>query len=668
MAGLCYDAGMLRKATTAATTIIYPALLVCRWAGRLAEGVGLVGLLALAGLLRLGWPGVNSYGFDEARVSLLALQMARRGEIATVGISSSAGVPNFPALVWIMALPYALSPDPLVATLFVASLGVLAVAGVWYLARAAWGPWAALAAGLLMASSPFAVLYARSIWGQNLLPPLAVLWAVAGVASVRRGGGWALALHLFISGLAGQVHYAGLALLPASAFLLLRSGLWRRWRPLLAGGALAALLALPFFYSLWSSAPQLQATLRSLAGRAARLDLSALKHWLEVAVGANWEWLPLGPGWRWPQSFAWAQWGARLTMGALAGSGLLWLARSHLTGSRKPVRSDPMAMLVLAWALAVPAVFLYHSTPVYHQYQVMALPALCLAAGALVGAAPRRARWLLVGLVMAISLVQAAALGRSLDVIARRLSPGGLGTPLLYPRAAARSLMDGRPVLVHAYSDQPEFDADAAGFGVLFWGYPCRVIDGRSALLLPPEGQSAYLLAVYAGLPAWREAVAAGLGPVRELPRREGEEPYLAMEVDGSPPPGFVPVEPVSLANGARLRGWRTSWIDSRLQVATWWEIAGPLRSDRYHQFNHLRGPGAGEPLAVRDGPVSSAAWQVGDTLITWAEFEVAGPGPYWVDVGMYTYPQVERVPVLGREGDPLAPIRLGPVEGPPGR
>ena len=58
----------------------------------------------------------------------------------------------------------------------------------------------------------------------------------------------------------------------------------------------------------------------------------------------------------------------------------------------------------------------------------------------------------------------------------------------------------------------------------------------------------------------------------------------------------------------------------------------------------------------------------MGDTLITWAEFEVAGPGPYWVDVGMYTYPQVERVPVLGREGDPLAPIRLGPVEGPPGR
>jgi len=29
------------------------------------------------------------------------------------------------------------------------------------------------------------------------------------------------------------------------------------------------------------------------------------------------------------------------------------------------------------------------------------------------------------------------------------------------------------------------------------------------------------------------------------------------------------------------------------------------------------------------------------------------------VDVGMYTWPEVARVPVLDRPGDPLAPIRL---------
>jgi 4-amino-4-deoxy-L-arabinose transferase-like glycosyltransferase len=45
------------------------------------ELAGLALVLALAAVLRLGWPGVNSFGYDEARVSQLALQMARDGSI-----------------------------------------------------------------------------------------------------------------------------------------------------------------------------------------------------------------------------------------------------------------------------------------------------------------------------------------------------------------------------------------------------------------------------------------------------------------------------------------------------------------------------------------------------------------------------------------------------------
>ena len=40
------------------------------------EWLSLALVLALAALLRLGWQGINSFGFDEARVSLLALEMA----------------------------------------------------------------------------------------------------------------------------------------------------------------------------------------------------------------------------------------------------------------------------------------------------------------------------------------------------------------------------------------------------------------------------------------------------------------------------------------------------------------------------------------------------------------------------------------------------------------
>jgi hypothetical protein len=100
---------------------------------RVLEGAALAGTLALAALLRLGWPGVNLWDFDQALVSLLSLRMARQG------MPSSTSLPNFPATIWIFALPYSISTDLLVASLFVGVLGMLAVLGVWWLARRAWG-------------------------------------------------------------------------------------------------------------------------------------------------------------------------------------------------------------------------------------------------------------------------------------------------------------------------------------------------------------------------------------------------------------------------------------------------------------------------------------------------------------------------------------------------
>ena len=191
------------------------------------ELLGLALVLALAGFLRLGWPGVNSFGFDEARVSLLALEMAREGEISSVGIPSSAGVPNPPLFVWLMAFPFALSRDPLFATLCVAAFSSLAVVPLWSMARRAWGPWAALTAGLLYASAPYGVLYSRSIWSQDLMAPLAILWAWLGLRALNTRHGLALALHIALAGLAWQVHYSGAALIPVTAYLLVRFRLWR---------------------------------------------------------------------------------------------------------------------------------------------------------------------------------------------------------------------------------------------------------------------------------------------------------------------------------------------------------------------------------------------------------------------------------------------------------
>lgn len=268
-------------------------------------------------------------------------------------------------------------------------------------------------------------------------------------------------------------------------------------------------------------------------------------------------------------------------------------------------------------------------------------------------------------LLLAATLIQAASYSQALSAIAVRLTPGGLGTPLRYPREAARALQDGERVVVHVHGDQADVDGDAAAFCVLLWGYPAQIVDGRSALLIPVANADhpPHLLMTFVDLPAWGELAASGIaGREERFPRREGEPPFAAFTVQGVNTDLFQPVALQTLANGAQLLGWRARVLGDKWRISCLWRIVGPLVPGRYHQFNHLRISTDGDPLAIRDAPVSSAAWQVGDTLITWADFDrPAASGSFWLDVGMYSYPQMERSAVLGRPGDPLAPIRLGP-------
>jgi 4-amino-4-deoxy-L-arabinose transferase-like glycosyltransferase len=636
---------------------------------RLAAPVSLILPLSLAALLRLGWPGVNLFDFDQARVSLLALRMARLGEFARLGMQSSTSVPNFPAAIWIFALPYRFSTDPVLPSLFVGALGVLAVAGVWWLAHRTWGTGAAFVAALLFAASPFAVFYSRDIWSQDLLSPLAVLWAIAGVVGVARRKAWAVMLHVFLAGFAFQVHYAGIALVPASLWLVWRYRLWRQWRAVAAGGALAALCALPFVYTVWCCAPSVRADLQKVFQQPSLFDLGALRLLAQMAAGVGWERLLLGPEWKWDGPLAAGLWVAQIASGALAGLGLLALLRQVWRDLRRDPREHDwrsvLASLMLGWVASAPLVFLSHKTQVYEQYLLTALPALFLMAGSV---APlvrsRTARAVVVAAALVVAVPQAVAFGQGIGVVGRERTPGGVGAPLLYPRAVARALMDGPRVVVHAYGDQPEFYGEVGMFHVLMWDYAHQVVDGRSVLLVPPADQPAHLLAVSPELPMWEEAQAIGLsGDVRQLPRREGELPYVILDVDGFSLEGFQPLDPpLSLASGAQLRGWRVRAAADRLRFTTWWTIAGPVAPGEFHQFNHLRGSQSPDSLSVHDAPVSSQAWQAGDTLITWADFDrPSQSGPFYMDVGMYTWPGVERSPVLDRPEDSLAPITLGP-------
>ena len=365
-----------------------------------------------------------------------------------------------------------------------------------------------------------------------------------------------------------------------------------------------------------------------------------------MGVGVGWEWFLLGGEWRWSTGRAAALTAAGVAAGVLLTAGAVGLAR-RLWRRGAGEAPQPLDILLPAWLLSAPLLFLGHLTPAYHQYQLAALPALYALAG--YGATLFR-RWrgwrpAAVAAAIGVAAVQGAAFAEGLVVVSERLTPGGIGTPLAYPRAAVRALGGGE-VVVHAHGDDPATVGDVAGFRALLWGRAHRVVDGRAVLLVPAAGEGARLLFTYGDLAAWGLVDDLDLPGERVAhPRRAGEPPYLSLTPDGAEAAGLIPVPtPQPLANGAALTGWRLEPGDGDCASSRVGRSGSGAEGVRYHQFHHLRTRAEGEPDAVHDVPLSSAAWRAGDTLYVVADLPAPPAAPHWVEVGMYTYPDVTRV------------------------
>jgi hypothetical protein len=605
------------------------------------EWLALAAILLLAGALRFGWSGVSSFAWDEANLSLDALRTARGGQIALAGQPSSVAIPFFPASVYAFAIPYALSPDPLVAVGFVSALSLLTVFGVWALGRAMLAsPGAGLLAALFLAASPYAVLYGRSIWQPNLLPPLALAWLATAWRAVTAQDRRALALHVFLGGAVVQVHFAGAALAAGTAVLFLIHRWWRQPLPAAIGAAGALILALPYGVFLARS-PEILARYADVLGGETRYNAVGFENALKLALG--WDWSYLGGGIDDPT-------GRSLALSALAGI-LLAIGAAGL--ARRGIDRRARA-LILAALLASPLFFIRHSTPVLPHYQLVALPALAMVIGAgwRTGIVGRAA---VVGVVL-LAATWTAQLAQVLSRASVERPPNSaLSSILNEPRGAVSAI--GDPVIVHLHGDDPRIEGEAAVFSALLWGRPHRIVNGTVLLVLPPE--PATIFTTLAPFQAWEELESGGL--VRErasFPRRAGALPFEAARYDGAAlPAGFIRVDPVPFADGTTLLGWKVRWVGPRLRVSTLWR-AGELAQDvTVQQFHHLRTPDGldGAPFMGSDVPLALHTWQPGDRAVVMADFFAVPPGEYLLDIGHYMLPAMLRV--QGEGGDA---VRLG--------
>ena len=157
--------------------------------------------------------------------------------------------------------------------------------------------------------------------------------------------------------------------------------------------------------------------------------------------------------------------------------------------------------------------------------------------------------------------------------------------------------------------------------------------------------------------------------PVEELteeriPLRENARSFRFYYWPGGEPaiPNMQPLPggPRTWTNGAQLVGYRLAGDLHPGGTIHWtlvWRVAQtPTEDTQYHWFNHLLDE-QDQICGQNDGPsFLSTYWRTGDTILNWFDLQIppdAQPSKYTMRVGMYTYPALENVPVLGTDGVP---------------
>ena len=619
--------------------------------------VAVLVILLLAAFLRLGQTGIVEFKRDEATLSRLALDFAQSGEIPLLGIGSSVGYPNAPINVYLLAIPYAVSDNPLIATLFIAFLNIIAVALLWRMTYRYFGASTAFIAGILYAASPWAVIYSRKIWAQDMLAPFVILTVFTGLLGFLEGKRWAQVLHLPLLALTVQIHFGAVSLIPVTGVMLVLA--WRRVRwVFVVGTVVAGLVSLPYLYGLYDADLLSIAALRdSLASgnaeeaeRTRELSSTALDHaWFSVA-GTNLHSLA-GPDAF--QSYLdsvpdytplFELLPIILVVTLLGGSVLAW--RRH----------DAKWGVWVAWVVVPVLTFVYTWAEPQPHYMIPMLPAAYIVIGAgLVAVVEAVARDRIVGRavlvvgVMSFALVQTAVFRDLLGFLDVNHTDGGFGTPLHYQLDVRQHVLDADTarVIVVSEGTSPQFDEGPAVWDVLLDAVPQVDFLAPEHLWLESSQPAALLVTSAVSLENDWFTPISSQPDIATFPARADESAYhfwpqFAVELSVA----WQPVR-AAYANGVALEAW--SLADEVLTLR--WRVPAGQADTLPIIFAHGISP-AGERIQQVDLPfLAESAWQAGDVVYFKAPFTQSGLSE--LRIGLYTLQDTtfSNIPLVDEQG-----------------
>ena len=583
-------------------------------------------IVALAAAMRFGRGDVVEYFHDDAMLATLALELANGLRFPLTGILSSTGIPNSPVSVYLLAIPFAQSSDPAFVIHTVMLWNVIGVVLLWLIARRYCGGRIALIAGMLYAVNPWAILFSRKIWAQELHTPIilfGLLLLLYGYWESHDGRlrkhcvylAQAFSMPILLIGL--QFHFASVPLL-----LLIPIGLWLGRERVFAGAfvagvAMSLIVILPYGIGLTQTLALDPARIsdafdRSLE-RAAELSPASLNTIVQLATGGGLE-----------------HWLAHDQAEELA---LRYTPLRHFNLTLLPIlfigiaavykSSRAFALMLLIWALLPSLLLTVEWTPVHAHYFIPSIPALALLIGyggdCLLRLSAQRRQvqivfWLSFALLLAL-LAQSWIV--SMNYVAdKHVEYPGFTTPLskLSPLRERLSAFDD--VVIVAGGMSWNLHHEVARWDTLLWdAVNCvRTINPAGYALFPARPYAAVI------------APNAPSGSFTDLYRnespaffatREGGADYSLYQWGNAPSwPGTAinSIEPEMFENDVRLIGYALG--DERV-ILEWQLPAQQVGAD--YQFSAQLFDAHGERLNQLDATFwHGRHWCEGDLLLTW--------------------------------------------------
>lgn len=224
---------------------------------------------------------------DEAVNLLLAARPALHHSLPFGGTVSSIGILNPPLFNYLLTPLAFFTLDPKIFSFLIALVNVLSIFFFYLIVKKYYGRVIAFTSSVLFALSPWAILYSRKIWNQDLLVPFFILmfYSVHKIIEEKNSFFWApFALSsLFLI----QLHQISILFVSILLLLLIRS-VRINFKYLLIGGILGTIPLLPFLnYEIKNGSPDLRAIFSSQQRLSSNRSLSLFLRPLQITGQGN---------------------------------------------------------------------------------------------------------------------------------------------------------------------------------------------------------------------------------------------------------------------------------------------------------------------------------------------------------------------------------------------